>query len=59
MLGLHLWLREAVGTNCSCAVGALKPKDDVGATVLFTVIVVLLVLIAGLMSGTQLPNCAR
>lgn len=49
MLGLHLWLTDA---HCSPLDAHHRPKEDLGDKILFAVIIVILVLVAGLMSGS-------
>lgn len=49
-------LKTAHGVDCLMLLGSLgfKPKEDVGDKLLFSGITVLLVLVAGLMSGLTL-----
>ena len=54
MLGLHLWLKQSANEGCNASPNGFQPKENVGDTILFSAITVVLVLVAGLMSGTAL-----
>lgn len=55
MIGLFWWYKTA-NTRCGLFDDGLRPKENLGDTILFMAITIILVLIAGLMSGELLER---